>query len=55
MPPEAADGAMVVQIRAQDRVLWLDHGRLLQDGPAPDVLAAYQDASAGALGLAALG
>ena len=24
-----------------DRAIWLDHGHLIQDGPAPDVVAAY--------------
>jgi ABC-type polysaccharide/polyol phosphate transport system ATPase subunit len=26
-----------------DRAVWLDHGRMLQEGPAPDVVAAYLD------------
>jgi ABC-type polysaccharide/polyol phosphate transport system ATPase subunit len=27
-----------------DRVVWLDHGQVRQDGPADEVLAAYQEA-----------
>jgi ABC-type polysaccharide/polyol phosphate transport system ATPase subunit len=30
-----------------DRALWLDQGRIRADGPAADVLAAYQASSAG--------
>lgn len=32
-------------LRLCDRAIWLDHGRLVADGPAADVIAAYQEAA----------